>query len=160
MWAGFGQVEDGSKYHSRKEEEMVKADTRREGKRWANIHLYLYHAHTYMCTFQYHEAVLISFLQIGNASTETWNWRVLLWCSGLRVWHSPCGGSGWCCGADLIPSPGTSTGCGSGQKTNKNWDETENLERLAQGHQDIWWCPNLNPSLNLPHVVFLKAHST
>ena len=38
---------------------------------------------------------------------------VLLWHSGLRIWHCQGNGLGYCCGVGLIPGPGTSTchGC-------------------------------------------------
>ena len=39
--------------------------------------------------------------------------------SGLRIWHRHCCSLGHCCGAGLIPGPGTSTGWGRGQKEKK-----------------------------------------
>ena len=42
--------------------------------------------------------------------------RVLLWHSGLRIWHCHWCGSGRCWGIGLIPGLGTSTICGHGQK--------------------------------------------
>ena len=44
---------------------------------------------------------------------------VLLCCSRLRIWCYHCCGSGCCCGASLIPGPGTSECQGCGQKKPK-----------------------------------------
>ena len=41
---------------------------------------------------------------------------VLLWHSGLRVWHYYCSSSGHCCDVGLIPGLGTSTCHGHSQK--------------------------------------------
>ena len=47
------------------------------------------------------------------------NWNsngVLLWLSGLRIWHCHCSSSGCCCGVGSIPSLGTSPSHRHGQK--------------------------------------------
>ena len=46
------------------------------------------------------------------------------WLSGLRIWHCPC------CGAGLIPGPGTSTQCRGGPKqTNKQASKQTNKQK-------------------------------
>ena len=55
-----------------------------------------------------------------NKTDKTYKaWRVLLWHSGLRIWHYHCSGLGCCCGADSVPGLGSFTCCGRGQKNKK-----------------------------------------
>ena len=55
----------------------------------------------------------------SNAPSEKGKLEVLLWLSGLRVWHCPRSGLGHCCGSGLIPGPGTYICRGAAKKKKK-----------------------------------------
>ena len=66
----------------------------------------------------------------GNLPSRRAIKEVLLWHSGLRIWHCHYSGSGCCCGVGLIPGLGTSACRGSGQKKKrKNNKEKEPLKQ-------------------------------
>ena len=68
------------------------------------------------------------------------------WHSGLRIWHCHC------CGAGLIPGPGTSTCHGLGQKQTKK----KSLSHSKSGPKQIGWL--LRPCLVAAWVGRLLCH--
>ena len=106
---------------------------------------------------------------------------VLLWHSGLRIWHCLSCGIGHSCSSDLIPGPGTSICCGwSQKKTNKNTKKWKNdtkkkkkkkkkkkrmlnilLIRIFQFAQNIWGSNNPKSTVSvLGSVLQILNHGT
>ena len=68
------------------------------------------------------------------------------WCSGLRIHHCHCSGSGRCCGVGLIPGPGTATH--HGQPPPQKKKNTKNNKKKRRNTGNLW----------LPLAVWREAH--
>ena len=83
----------------------------------------------------FYNSILIKIYTTGSIpfspNKKWWLLGVPLWCSGLRIGHCHCSGSGLCCGSGLIPGPGTSTCPGRHRQKKKKRSPTQMHARTS-----------------------------
>ena len=83
--------------------------------------------------------------------------RIPWWPSGLRIQHCHCYRLGHCCGAGLIPGPGTSTCCWHGRKNKKKKEKNTNQNK---SNEEIYMVRSKRvPNTELSCHLLLKSGS-